>query len=120
MMKKTSILIVLVAGLCIAEVRSQVYETSNLSVGFNIGMDYNNNAYRMTEDSHGFTYYGMNPNLSLGLNIGYCRDIMFLGNLYCLERGFDHSMVYKQNPALADQGVSNILGADRHHTRSAG
>jgi hypothetical protein len=70
-MMKRGILIMLVAGLFITEVQSQEYEKSNLSVGFNIGMDYNNKAYRLTEDLHGFTYYGMNPNLSLGLNFGY-------------------------------------------------
>jgi len=68
---KKGILILLMVGLSIAEVQSQEYESSNLTVGFNLGMDYNNNAYRMTEDSHGFTYYGMNPNMSLGLNFGY-------------------------------------------------
>lgn len=67
----------LVAGLALAEVQSQETEKSKLSVGFNIGMDFNENAYRMTEDIHGFTYYGMNPNLSFGLDLGYSLSRRF-------------------------------------------
>ncbi len=70
-MIKKGILILLVAGLLVTEVQSQESDKSKLTVGFNIGMDYNLNAYRMTEDIHGFTYYGMNPNASFGLNLGY-------------------------------------------------
>lgn len=68
---KKAIFIVLVVGLTIAEVRGQENEKSNMTIGFNIGMDYNNNAYRMTEDNEGFTYFGMNPSMSFGADFGY-------------------------------------------------
>lgn len=70
-MMKKGILIVLVAVFIIAEVRCQENETSNLTVGFNIGLDYNQNAFRTTDDIYGFDYYGMNPNMSFGLDFGY-------------------------------------------------
>lgn len=70
-MMKKGILIMLMAGTLFSECLSQENEKSNLTVGFNMGMDYNFNAYRMTEDDNGFTYYGMNPNLSFAVDFGY-------------------------------------------------
>lgn len=70
MMKKVSV-VVLITVLALLNGLCQEKEKSLISAGINIGMDYNNNAYLMITDSHGFTYYSMNPNLSFGLNLGY-------------------------------------------------
>lgn len=61
----------LMAGILFSEGQCQENEKSNLTIGFSVGTDYNFNAYRMTEDENGFTYYGMNPNLSFAVDVGY-------------------------------------------------
>lgn len=68
---KKGILLILVLGLPFIAAKSQDSDKSKVTVGFSMGLDHNGNAYRMTEDIEGFTYYGINPSLSFGAYFGY-------------------------------------------------
>lgn len=89
-------LILLVTGLLVTEVQSQESDKSNLTVGFKVGLDYNTNAFRLPEDIYGFTYYGMNPNMSFGVDFGYYVTKRFRPRLeieyFYLKYGMDWNL----------------------------
>lgn len=69
---KKSVLIVLLSITTLSILLSQEEKKNHhISIGLNGGIGSNFNAYRLSADDKGFTYYGINPHYAYGMDLGF-------------------------------------------------
>lgn len=109
-MKKGLLLLVMIMAFSMAY--SQEGDKYKITVGLNGGLGQNMNGYRLTPDSKGYSYYGINPHYSLGLDIGVFTSNRFRPRLEFRYVEMDYGMYWPDNYPEYDKSITTLYEMD--------
>ena len=92
--------------------QEKVGDKFKISFGLNGGYVQNINAYKLTEDQHGFTYYSINPHYSIGFDAGLFVTNKIRTRLEYRFVQFKYGMNWSNDYPLFDKTVTTVNNMD--------